>query len=146
MMHAIRFPAGSSAPIPEPFTLAGKATMIAHGVSVRVRIASSLRCGSFFMKVTVNVECTPDEARTFLGLPDVKPMQEALMQELEQRLRANIHAMDPEGIMRTWLPASLQGAEQIQKMFWAQIQQTMSGVANVTGSMIGNLGDRKARE
>ena len=25
------------------------------------------------MKVTVNVECTPEEARTFLGLPDVQP-------------------------------------------------------------------------
>jgi hypothetical protein len=97
------------------------------------------------MKVTVNVECSPEEARTFLGLPDVQPMQQALMKDLENRLRANMQAMDPEAIMRTWLPASMQGAEQLQKMFWGQVQQTLSGVANVTGSMVGNFGERKEK-
>jgi hypothetical protein len=97
------------------------------------------------MKVTVNVECTPEEARAFMGLPDVQPMQQALMKDLEDRLRANMQAMDPETIMRTWLPASMQGAEQLQKMFWGQIQQTLSGVANVTGSMVGSLGERKEK-
>ncbi len=38
------------------------------------------------MKITMNVECTPDEARAFLGLPDVKPMQEQLMQEVQERM------------------------------------------------------------
>ena len=33
------------------------------------------------MKFTVNVECTPEEARAFMGLPDVQPMQEAMMQD-----------------------------------------------------------------
>lgn len=28
------------------------------------------------MKVTVNVDCTPEEARTFLGLPDLAPIHE----------------------------------------------------------------------
>jgi hypothetical protein len=95
------------------------------------------------MKVTVNVECSPEEARTFLGLPDVQPMQQALMKDLEDRLRANMQAMNPEAMMSTWLPASMQGAEQMQKMFWSQIQQTLSGVANVTGSMVGGLGKDK---
>ena len=31
------------------------------------------------MKITVEIDCTPDEARQFLGLPDMKPMQAALM-------------------------------------------------------------------
>lgn len=73
------------------------------------------------MKVTVNVDCTPEEARTFLGLPDVKPMQEALMGVVEERLRKNIDAMDPETILKTWIPAGLQGFEALQKMFWGQV-------------------------
>ena len=28
------------------------------------------------MKITVNVDCTPEEARAFLGLPDVSPIQD----------------------------------------------------------------------
>jgi hypothetical protein len=96
----------------------------------------------FLMKVSVNVECTPEEARIFLGLPDMQPMQDALMKELETRLRANIQALDPEVMVKTWLPASIQGAEQLQKMFWAQMQQTFAGVANVTGN-IANLGSER---
>jgi len=87
------------------------------------------------MKVTVNVECTPEEARTFMGLPDVRPMQESLMAELEQRLRGNIQAMCPESVMQSWLPSGMQGADQLQKMFWNQLQQMMpgaSGSANTT--------------
>ena len=29
------------------------------------------------MKITVNVDCTPLEARQFMGLPNVEPMQKA---------------------------------------------------------------------
>lgn len=93
------------------------------------------------MKVTVNVECSPEEARAFLGLPDVQPMQAALLHELEERLRANIQAMNPEAMIKTWLPASIQGAEQLQKMFWSQVQQSLAGIANATTSMT-NLGER----
>jgi hypothetical protein len=93
------------------------------------------------MKVTVNVECSPEEARTFLGLPDVAPMQQALMAELEQRLRSNIQAMTPETMIKTWLPASLQNVEQAQKVFWSQIQQTMNGLASTTATAMQSFAD-----
>ncbi len=85
--------------------------------------------GSNRMKFTMNVECTPEEARAFFGLPDVQPMQQRLMQEMEERLLANVRAMDPEVIARTWFPAGLQNFEQLQKMFWSQVQQSLSGVS-----------------
>jgi hypothetical protein len=56
------------------------------------------------MKITLNVDCTPDEARAFFGLPDVKPLQEAMLREVEQRLKASLEAMQPEALMRMWLP------------------------------------------
>ncbi len=71
------------------------------------------------MKVTVDIDCTPEEARTFFGLPDVRPMQDRVIKEMEDRMMANIQAMDPEALFKTWLPAGLQGLEQIQKAFWA---------------------------
>ncbi|MDD4616898.1 MAG: DUF6489 family protein [Alphaproteobacteria bacterium] len=94
------------------------------------------------MNITVNVECSPEEARTFLGLPDVAPMQKALMAELEQRLRANIQAMSPDLMLKTWLPASLQNVEQAQKIFWSQIQQTMNGLASTTANAMLSFADR----
>lgn len=84
------------------------------------------------MKVTINVECSPEEARAFMGLPDVRPMQEALMKDLEDRLRTNMQAMTPEAMISTWLPASIQGAEQMQKLFWSQMQQAFGNATAMT--------------
>lgn len=101
------------------------------------------------MKVTFNVECSPEEARAFLGLPDVVPMQQALMGEMEQRLRENIQAMTPDKIIQTWMPAGMQNMEQAQKLFWSNIQQTMSGIAaTTTGAMnaFAEQGGRKPKK
>jgi hypothetical protein len=76
------------------------------------------------MKITMDVECTPEEARTFLGLPDVKPMQEQLMREVQERMATNIRAMEPESMLRTWLPATLKGFEQMQEIFRSQMTGT----------------------
>ena len=73
------------------------------------------------MKVKIDIDCTPEEARSFFGLPDVKPMQDAMMKEVEERLKANVQAMDPEVMIKTWLPAGIQGWEQMQRMFWSQM-------------------------
>jgi hypothetical protein len=73
------------------------------------------------MKITMDVECTPEEARTFLGLPDVKPMQEQLMRELQERMAANIRAMEPEAMLKTWLPATLKGFEQMHDIFMSHM-------------------------
>ena len=73
------------------------------------------------MKITVNVDCTPEEARAFFGLPDVRPMQEQLLKEVQDRLTADIRAMDPETMLRTWLPAAVKGFEQWQEIFLRQM-------------------------
>jgi Family of unknown function (DUF6489) len=73
------------------------------------------------MKITVNVDCTPEEARAFLGLPDVRPMQEQLMRDVQERMAANIRAMEPEAILRTWLPATMKGFEQLQEILLSQM-------------------------
>ena len=73
------------------------------------------------MKITVNVDCTPEEARKFLGLPDVKPLQDSMMKELEQQMKSNLASLEPEKMFKTWFPAGVDGFEQIQKMFWGQM-------------------------
>ena len=76
------------------------------------------------MKVNVQIDCTPEEARAFFGLPDLKPMQDRILAEIEQRMKSSLNAMDPSEIFKTWLPASMQGVEQMQQMqqaFWSQL-------------------------
>jgi len=81
------------------------------------------------MKFTVNVECTPEEARQFVGLPNIAPMQDRLMQEVEEKMQDNIRNLDPETFVKTWLPLTFQGWEDMQKFFWTQM-----GVAETAGT------------
>jgi uncharacterized protein DUF6489 len=73
------------------------------------------------MKISLDIDCTPEELRGFLGLPDVKPMQEELLKEVEARMRAGLKSLDPETMLKTWLPAGLKGFEQLQEMFFNQM-------------------------
>jgi hypothetical protein len=75
------------------------------------------------MKITMNVDCTPEEARAFLGLPDVKPMQEEMLKDIQKRMTASLKAMDPEAIVKNWLPLTMQGYQQLQEIFLAQPSQ-----------------------
>ena len=48
------------------------------------------------MKVNIEVDCTPDEARRFLGLPDVAPLQQTVMAAMEKQLVDTIQATDSQ--------------------------------------------------
>lgn len=54
------------------------------------------------------------------GLPDLKPMQQALMKEIEGRLLKAMSAMEPDALVKMWLPASVAGIEQWQKFLWSR--------------------------
>jgi len=73
------------------------------------------------MKIKLDIDCTPDEVRDFFGLPQVKPLQDELLKEVQERLSANIKAMDPEAMLKNWLPATLKGFEQLQEMFLSRM-------------------------
>ncbi len=66
------------------------------------------------MKITVEVDCTPEEARAFLGLPDVKPLQEAAMEKLRQQMAQSANALAPEALLKTWLSFVPQNPDQLR--------------------------------
>ncbi len=86
------------------------------------------------MKFTVDLECTPEEARKFLGLPDVAPMQQKIMEELEARMQDNIRSLDPETFVKTWFPVMIEGWGDLNKMFWSQMGVTAPGAGADTSS------------
>jgi Family of unknown function (DUF6489) len=63
------------------------------------------------MKVTVEIDCTPLEARQYFGLPDVQPIQAAILVEVEKRMKAEVEKFSPEGLMSAWLSSSAHGAD-----------------------------------
>ena len=73
------------------------------------------------MKVNVEVECTPAEARAFLGLPDVQPLNDHLVAEMQKRMDANMSAMQPDELMKTWTSFGLQAQDQFRQLMQAAV-------------------------
>jgi hypothetical protein len=69
------------------------------------------------MKITIEVDCTPLEAREFMGLPDVQPMQEAMMDKFQQRMMDNIDKFSPDAIIQSWFTFDPKIAERFQSFF-----------------------------
>jgi hypothetical protein len=79
------------------------------------------------MKITIDIDCTPQEARAFLGLPHLEPMQDALIAQMQARLADYMSAMEPDALMRLWFPGGLQGLGQLQGRFWSQLFESAAG-------------------
>jgi hypothetical protein len=78
------------------------------------------------MKVNVEIDCTPLEARQFFGLPDVSPMQTAVMDKMQQQVMANIEKVSPESLIQSWFTFDPKIAERFQDMF-----VTMTGLGGM---------------
>ena len=79
------------------------------------------------MKVNIEIDCTPVEARQFMGLPDVVPMQTAVMDKMQQQLMSNIKKVSPESLIQTWFSFDPKIVERFQDMF-----VTMAGLGAPT--------------
>jgi Family of unknown function (DUF6489) len=69
------------------------------------------------MKVNIEIDCTPLEARQFFGLPDVGPMQTAVMEKLQQQMISNIDKVSPESLIQSWFSFDPKLADRMQDMF-----------------------------
>lgn len=76
------------------------------------------------MKFNIEIDCTPEEARSFFGLPDVQPMQAAVLKKIEQQMLDALTQTSPEALLKHWLPATA----------WtpSQMQELMTGMLNAS--------------
>ena len=71
------------------------------------------------MKMTIEVDCTPEEARRFLGLPDVTALNEQLVEEMQKRVAANMSMLSPDEMMKSWMTFGAGAQEQFRKLMEA---------------------------
>jgi Family of unknown function (DUF6489) len=81
------------------------------------------------MKAKIEVDCTPTEARAFLGLPDVTALHEHLVREMQSRMDANLAVAAPEELMRNWMSFGGQASEQFMKLMTAAAAGARSGAS-----------------
>ncbi len=71
------------------------------------------------MKVTVDFDCTPEEARRFMGLPDLTPVHEAYIEKLTKTVNEGVGPDYFLDLMKNWGPMS-EGAFNMWKTMFDQ--------------------------
>lgn len=58
------------------------------------------------MKVTVDIDCTPEEARRFIGLPDLTPVHQIYVEQMQRAVTDGITPEHLTQAIRNWGPMS----------------------------------------
>ncbi len=74
------------------------------------------------MKITVDVDCTPEEARRFMGLPDLTPVHQAYVERMTRAVSDGVTAESMGELMKSWGPMSEAGMT-----MWRSMMEGMSG-------------------
>jgi hypothetical protein len=82
------------------------------------------------MKVRIDIECTPDEARAFLGLPELGAVQGEIAEKIKAQMLHAVEAMDGEALMKAWFGVgageAMKGLGELQRAFWEQMARAAS--------------------
>ena len=68
------------------------------------------------MKINVEVDCTPEEARRFMGLPDLTPVHDRYLQLMMETVENGPRPEMVEQMMRGWAPMGEAGMS-----FWRKL-------------------------
>ncbi|MDP3746023.1 MAG: DUF6489 family protein [Phenylobacterium sp.] len=77
------------------------------------------------MKMTIEVDCSAQEARAFLGLPDVTALNEKLVEEMQSRMTSNMAMLSPDELMKNWTAFGVGAQEQFRKLMSAAVDAGM---------------------
>lgn len=78
------------------------------------------------MKVNVSVEATAHEMREFLGLPNVQPLHDDILQAVRDNMKRGVINFDALGLLKPLLPTQFYSMEMAQK-FWEAVAKASGG-------------------
>jgi len=79
------------------------------------------------MKINISIDASAEEMREFLGLPNIRPLQEDMLQAIRQNMQQGAAGFDPLSLMKPLFPAQMQSMEMLQKSFWDAFNKTEAG-------------------
>ena len=69
------------------------------------------------MKINVEVDCTPEEARRFMGLPDFSPVHEKYISNIMESMDKGVSPELLEGLFKGWAPMGEAGMNMWKQLF-----------------------------
>lgn len=81
------------------------------------------------MKINIEVDATPQELRTFFGLPQIEEIQEEMLKKMREKMLENIDNFDASKMMTQFMPENIQSLEGAQKSFWDAMMGQMANAS-----------------
>lgn len=78
------------------------------------------------MKIKITVDCTPVEARNFLGLPDVTPLHDIYLDKMKGLMDKGITPAMVGDVVKSWSTMGDAGMAMAQQLF-GQLGSTLTG-------------------
>lgn len=79
------------------------------------------------MKVNVSVEATAQEMREFLGLPNIQPLHDDILQTVRDNMQRGVIKFDALGLLKPLLPTQFNSMDMVQKFWEAVAKASGSG-------------------
>jgi Family of unknown function (DUF6489) len=68
------------------------------------------------MKFNIEVDCTPEEVRRLVGLPDLTGVHEAYLGQMKNVMTKGLTPDMVEGLVRNWVPMGGQGVDFVRDL------------------------------
>ena len=75
------------------------------------------------MKISIDIDLTPEEFRRTMGLPDVTELQKEVVEQFRKQMVAGAEGYDPMSLMQPYLNSGLNSMEAMQKSFFNMMMQ-----------------------
>ena len=78
------------------------------------------------MKMTIEVDCTPEEARRFMGLPDVSPLNDHIVKEMQSKISSNMSLLSADELLKNWMAFGQGAQEQFRRLMDVSLRSAKS--------------------
>lgn len=68
------------------------------------------------MKFNIDVDCTPEEIRRLVGLPDLAPLHDVYLKRTQEMISKGVTPDMVEQMVRTWMPLGGQGMDFVKDL------------------------------
>ena len=81
------------------------------------------------LNINVSIDCTPEEARRFMGLPDMAPLHDIYLSKLKETMNDGVSPELLGQMMKSWAPMGEAGFN-----VWKQMFDKMTSIGTGTGN------------
>jgi len=106
-----------------------------HDIRSRA-VAATDACGNadagmeHAMKVKIDIDLSPLEARELMGLPDVRALQQAWLEKMNKKMEEQMDQLTPDAMVQNWMKAAGGNAEFLADMMSAFMNLSSSSGKN----------------